>query len=195
MRAIFRSQTRAVSQEAMKWPSWLPRVLTEPPPVPVLEATRRTRITTPSAEKVGIRDVGMCEACGRRMQARTRREAFRGRVDCDCGHHNHVEFRDVRTLNGIEQRHVAVTTGYHVESATQDLHLPWRYGICPSCTMATSLSDAHVLSHEDAGGVETFAYYCTGCFVADEVHRGRLMGHDGIQVIDTLHHEIPGGVR
>jgi len=61
--------------------------------------------------------------------------------------------------------------------------------------MALSLNDAHTLSHEDAGGVETLAYYCTACFVADDVHRGRLMGHDGIQVIDTLHHEIPGGVR
>ena len=132
------------------------------------------------------------------MQARTRREAFRGRVDCDCGHHNHVEFRDVRTANGIEQRHVTVTTGQRVDLATngQDLHLPWRYGICPSCTMAVSLSDAHTLSHEDpGGGDETLAYYCTACFVADDVHRGRLMGHDGIQVVDTLHHEIPGGVR
>jgi len=55
--------------------------------------------------------------------------------------------------------------------------------------MAVSLSNAHALSHEDAGGaVETLAYYCTACFVADDVRRGRLMGHDGIQVIDTLQH-------
>ena len=173
----------------MKWPRWLPRVLTEPL-APAVDATRRTRITTPPTEKVGIRDVGNCEACGRRMQARTRREAFRGRVDCDCGHHNHVEFRDVRTVNGVVQRHVAVTTSQRVDSAThlRDLHLPWRYGNCPSCTMAVSLSDAHALSHDDAGGAETLAYYCTACFVADDLRRGRLMGHDGIQVIDTVEH-------
>ena len=62
--------------------------------------------------------------------------------------------------------------------------------------MAVSLSNAHALSHEEAGGaVETLAYYCTACFVADDVRRGRLMGHDGIQVIDSLHHEVSGGVR
>ena len=182
----------------MKLPRWLPRVLTEPPTVPAPEATQRTRITTPTAERVSIRDVGVCEACGRRMQARTRREAFRGRVDCDCGHHNHVEFRDVRSVNGVESRYVTVTTGQRVESVTsaQDLHLTWRYGVCPSCTMAVSLGDARALSHEDAAGaVETLAYYCTSCFTADDLRRGRLMGHDGIQVIDTLHHETPSGVR
>ena len=55
--------------------------------------------------------------------------------------------------------------------------------------MAVRLSDARALSHEDAGGaVETLAYYCAACFVADDVRRGRLLGHDGIQVIDTLQH-------
>jgi len=182
----------------MKWPRWLPRLSTEP--VPELVETRRApRIVTPAtAERLGIRDVGHCEVCGQLMQARTRREDFRGRVDCDCGSRNHVEFRDVRTASGGQMRHVTVTTSRRFEAATHkpDLRLAWRYGICPSCSMAVSLLDAHVIAHEDsAGSVETIAYYCTACHVDDDVRRGRLIGHDGSHVVDTLRFQLPNGVR
>lgn len=182
----------------MKWPRWFPRLITEP--VSDLTAHRRdVRIPTPnSAERLGIRDVGHCEVCGRAMQARTRRDEFRGRVDCDCGFRNHVEFRDVRSEGIVRGLHVTVTSGRRFEAATHkpDLRLAWRYGICPSCSMAVRLVDAHVIAHEDATGTsETIAYYCNTCHVHDDARRARLMGHDGSQVVDTLRFQLPPGVR
>jgi hypothetical protein len=181
----------------MKWPRWIPRLLTEA--VPVAETKRAARIATPMpAEQLGIRDVGNCEVCGRSMQARTRREDFRGRVDCDCGSRNHVEFRDVRASGEIQERHVTVTTGRRFEAATHkpDLRLAWRYGLCPSCNTAVRLLDARVIEHEDAtGATETMAYYCTACYVDDDVRRGRLIGHDGSHVVDTLRFQMPPSVR
>jgi hypothetical protein len=132
------------------------------------------------------------------MQARTRREDYRGRVDCDCGTRNHVEFRDVRVPTGISMRHVTVTTGRRFEAATHkpDLRVDWRYGICPSCTMAVRLSEAHVIAHEDATGTnETIAYFCNACHTHDDGRRGRLLGHDGSPVVDTLRFQLPPGVR
>lgn len=127
------------------------------------------------------------------MQARTRREQFRGRVDCDCGTRNHVEFRTVRSGGGAEERYVTVTTGRRFESAIHrpDLRLAWRYGICPSCDTAVSLIEACVISHEDPhSGVDTFAYYCNACHAVDDLRRGRLIGHDGLQVVDTLRYQL-----
>jgi hypothetical protein len=132
------------------------------------------------------------------MQARTRREDYRGRVDCDCGTRNHVEFRDVRVPSGTSMRHVTVTTGRRFEAATHkpDLRLDWRYGICPSCGMAVRLRDAHVIAHEDVTGThETIAYFCNACHTHDDARRGRLLGHDGSQVVDTLRFQLPPGVR
>jgi hypothetical protein len=132
------------------------------------------------------------------MQARTRREDFRGRVDCDCGSRNHVEYRDVRSGGEVQLRHVTVTTGRRFEAATHkpDLRLAWRYGICPSCTMAVRLLDAHVIAHEDPAGIqETIEYYCNACHTHDDVRRGRLMGHDGSHIVDTLRFQLPPGVR
>jgi hypothetical protein len=91
-----------------------------------------------------------------------------------------------------------VTTGRRFEAAVHkpDLRLPWRYGICPSCGMAVSLLDARVLAHEDVdGSVETIAYYCDTCQVDDDVRRGRLIGHDGSHVVDTLRFLVTNGVR
>ena len=181
----------------MKWPRWFPRLLTEPVPQ-LVERRSEARILTPLPERLGIRDVGNCEVCGRTMQARTRREEFRGRVDCDCGSRNHVEFRDVRVAGGVIMRHVTVTSGRRFEAATHrpDLRLTWRYGICPSCTTAVRLTDAHVIAHEDAAGTcETVAYYCDTCHAADDVRRGRLVGHDGSHVVDTLRFQMPPSVR
>ena len=181
----------------MKWPRWLPRLQLEPVQEN-LEPRRTTRIATPESERLGIRDVGHCEVCGRLMQARTRREEFRGRVDCDCGFRNHVEFREVRSADRIVERHVTVTTGRRFEAATHkpDLRLAWRFGICPSCDKAVSLLETRVIAHEDASGtVETIAYYCTACFVDDDARRGRLIGHDGSHVVDTLRFKVPHGVR
>jgi hypothetical protein len=127
------------------------------------------------------------------MQARTRREEYRGRVDCDCGFRNHVEFRSVRSGADVQSAHVTVTTGRRFEAAMHrpDLRLAWRYGICPSCATAVSLAEARVIAHEDVhGGVETFAYYCNSCQVDDDLRRGRLIGHDGIQVIDSLRFQV-----
>jgi hypothetical protein len=127
------------------------------------------------------------------MQARTRREEYRGRVDCDCGFRNHVEFRSVRSGSIAQSRHVTVTTGRRFEAAMHrpDLRLAWRYGVCPGCNTAVSLSDARVVAHEEAnGGAETFAYYCNSCHVDDDLRRGKLLGHDGIQVIDTLRFHV-----
>ena len=132
------------------------------------------------------------------MTARTRREDYRGRVDCDCGSRNHVEYRDVRSGNGIQTRHVTVTTGRRFEAATHkpDLRLEWRYGLCPSCTMAVPLVDAHVIAHEDPSGTtETIAYYCSACHAHDDGRRGRLIGHDGSHIVDTLRFQLPPGVR
>ncbi len=176
----------------MKWPRWLARLSTEV--VPGEATSRRPAVPGMSAVQLGIRDVGHCEVCGRAMQARTRREHFRGRVDCDCGHRNHVEFRDVRLKGGNDARHITVTTGRRFEAATHepDLRLAWRYGVCPGCSMAVSLLEAHVIAHEDAiGSAETFAYYCTSCHVHDDIRRGRLLGHDGDHIVDTLRFQAP----
>ena len=116
----------------MKWPRWLPRLATEP--VTQFESRRDVRVPTPvPADRLGIRDVGNCEVCGRSMQARTRREEFRGRVDCDCGARNHVEYREVRSGGGTQHRHVTVTSGRRFEAATHkpDLRLGWRYRHLP----------------------------------------------------------------
>ena len=132
------------------------------------------------------------------MTARTRREEYRGRVDCDCGYRNHVEFRSVRSGSAVLSRHVTVTTGRRFEAAMHrpDLRLSWRYGICPSCTMAVSLADAKVVAHDEAnGGNESFAYYCNSCYVDDDLRRGRLIGHDGIQVIDSLRIQVHANAR
>lgn len=182
----------------MKWPRWLPHLLTEPVPG-LVEAWRAPRTpTTGPAERLGIRDVGECEVCGRPMQARTRREKYRGRVDCDCGHRNHVEFRDVRTPNGIQKRHVTLSAGRRFEAATHkpDLRVAWRYGICPSCSMAVRLLDACVVEQgEVEATVETIAYYCPSCHLGDDMHRGNLMGHDGDHIVDTLRFQLPHFVR
>jgi hypothetical protein len=62
--------------------------------------------------------------------------------------------------------------------------------------MAASLADARVIVHEDAnGGTESFAYYCNSCYVADDLRRGRLIGHDGVQVIDTLRFQLHASAR
>lgn len=180
----------------MKWPRWFPRLVE---PVPQLEIRREARIPTPlPADRLGIRDVGNCEVCGRLMQARTRREDYRGRVDCDCGTRNHVEYRDARAGSAVQPRHVTVTMGRRFEAATHkpDLRLAWRYGICPSCSVAVRLLDAHVIAHEDATGTsETIAYYCDTCHAHDDVRRGRLLGHDGSHVVDTLRFQLPPGIR
>lgn len=176
----------------MKWPRWFSRLSTELALGEV--APRRPVGAGAGAAQLGIRDVGHCEVCGRSMQARTRRERFRGRVDCDCGHRNHVEHREVRASAGSESRHVTVTTGRRFEAATHepDLRLAWRYGVCPGCSMAVRLLDAHVIAHEDALGFsETFAYYCTSCHVHDDARRGRLLGHDGDHVVDMLRFQSP----
>ena len=128
------------------------------------------------------------------MQARTRRDEFRGRVDCDCGTRNHVEFHNVRSgIDSVRESHVTVTTGRRFEFSRHkpDLRLAWRYGICPSCDTAVSLLDAHVIAHEDDGGTETYAYFCNACHADDDLRRGRLIGHDGIQIIDTLGFRAP----
>ena len=181
----------------MKWPRWLPRLATEQ--VSHLDTRREARISTPvPADRLGIRDVGNCEVCGRSMTARTRREEYRGRVDCDCGSRNHVEYRDVRSGDSIQSRHVTVTTGRRFEAATHkpDLRLGWRYGLCPICTMAVPLADAHVIAHEDASGTtETIGYYCDTCHAHDDARRGRLIGHDGSHIVDTLRFHLPPGVR
>ena len=180
----------------MKWPRWLPRLATES--VTQFESRHDVRIPSPvPADRLGIRDVGNCEVCGRAMQARTRREEFRGRVDCDCGARNHVEYRDVRSGSGTQRRHVAITAGRQFEAAAHkpDLRLDWRYGICPSCSMAVRLLDAHVIAHEDAVGAhETITYYCTACHTHDDLRRGGLVGHDGSQVVDTLRFHVSRGV-
>jgi hypothetical protein len=181
----------------MKFPRWFPRLLTDPAPG-LHETSRQARIDTPPVARPGIRDVGHCEVCGRAMQARTRREEFRGRVDCDCGARNHVEYRDVRSKQGVQGRHISVTTGRRFESAMHrpDLRLEWRYGLCPSCTTAVRLQDAWVVAHEDAAGIcETITYYCNVCHAHDDARRGRLMGHDGSQVVDSLRYQIPIGIR
>jgi hypothetical protein len=177
----------------MKWLRWLPRLLTES--VPDTKPTGNSaRIPTPAtAERLGIRDVGHCEVCGRPMQARTRREEYRGRVDCDCGYRNHVEYRDVRIAGTVRRKHVTVTTSRRFEAARHkpDLRLAWRYGVCPSCSTAVRLLDAHIVAHEDAtGSVETISYYCTNCRLDDDSRRGRLVGHDGPPVTDELRYPI-----
>src|SRR5688500_18261605 len=68
----------------MKWKRWFLRLATETAQQPV-DKHRSIRINTPAPERLGIREVGNCEVCGRVMRARTRREEYRGRVDCDCG--------------------------------------------------------------------------------------------------------------
>lgn len=180
----------------MKFPRWFSRLSLSEAAPGLHETSRQARVETPPPARPGIRDVGHCEVCGRAMQARTRREVFRGRVDCDCGARNHVEFRDVRSPAGVQERHISVTMSRRFEPATHrpDLRLEWRYGVCPSCAMAVRLRDAWVVAHEDAAGAsETITYYCDACHAHDDPRRGRLMGHDGNHVVDSLRYLIPAG--
>lgn len=134
-------------------------------------------------------EVGQCEVCGSTLHARTRKAQYHGRVTCECGHRNHVEFLPVRGATGLSHRHVSLTVGRKFEAATHepDLRLPWRFGRCPSCSTAVSLLDAFVIAHENAlRSVETYAYYCHRCHVHDDPGRGRLAGHDGAHIVDTL---------
>ena len=134
-------------------------------------------------------DAGTCEVCGSPLRVRTRRSHYRGRVECRCGHRNHVEFHPVRSQEGTVHRHVTLTVGRRFEAATHepDLRLSWRYGVCQSCSTAVNLLDAFVIAGENAlGDVETFAYYCRTCHVHDDARRGRLLGHDREHVVDTL---------
>lgn len=176
----------------MNWARWFHRQ--ETVPVPSLTETPQVKVVNLPVERPGIRDVGHCEVCGRSMKARTRREEFRGRVDCDCGARNHVEFREVRTKTSIEPRHVSVTAGKRIESATHrpNLRLEWRYGVCPTCASAVRLLDAFVVAHEDAAGTsETVSYYCLDCHTHDDGRHGRLVGHDGSPVVDSTRFLIP----
>jgi hypothetical protein len=132
------------------------------------------------------------------MKARTRRKEFRGRVDCDCGSRNHVEYRDVRVNRDLKPQHVSVTTGRRFEAAVHrpDLRLEWRYGVCPSCSTGVRLQDARTISTEDATGMrETITYYCDECHTHDDLRRGRLLGHDGTPVVDTLSFQVPPAAR
>jgi hypothetical protein len=62
--------------------------------------------------------------------------------------------------------------------------------------VAVPLNEAHVISREDATGTnETIFYFCNVCHTHDDNRRGRLIGHDGIPVVDTLHFQLPPGVR
>lgn len=176
----------------MNWPRWFHRQEAVSSSSPA--ETPLKKVSIPPVERPGIRDVGHCEVCGRAMTARTRRKEFRGRVDCDCGARNHVEFRDVRSRSGIEARHVSVTAGKRIESATHrpNLRLEWRYGVCPTCATAVRLLDAFVIGHEDAAGTsETAAYYCHACHTHDDGRHGRLVGHDGSPVVDSTRFLIP----
>jgi hypothetical protein len=59
--------------------------------------------------------------------------------------------------------------------------------------MAVRLLDSCVIEQEDTAGHEqTIAYYCHACHLGDDVRRGRLMGHDGSHVVDTLRFQGPG---
>jgi hypothetical protein len=174
-------------QRALKWLGWIPRLF----------APRRNRkLGEPglmhTGERPGVygaRTVGRCEACGAVLTVRSRRAAFRGRVDCKCGHRNHVQFRIVREAIGRASKHVSITARRQFELAGRnpDLRLPFRYGLCPHCVHAVRLVDAHVISRANINGsVETSAYYCDTCRVHDDVRRGRLLGHDRHPVVDTL---------
>jgi hypothetical protein len=67
------------------------------------------------------------------------------------------------------------------------MRLAFRYGICPNCSCAVRLIDAHLISRANTNGsVETTVYYCTACHLHDDVRRGRLVGHDRLPVSDTL---------
>src|SRR5688500_12381333 len=88
----------------MKWKRWFLRLATEPSQQPV-DRRGTIRINTPAPERLGIREVGNCEVCGQVMQARTRREEFRGRLDCYWGSGNHVRFRVVGSPHARLQSH------------------------------------------------------------------------------------------
>ena len=155
-------------------------------------------VSAPPGPPMGktARAVGHCEVCGDTISARTRHDSFHGRVDCGCGHRNHVEFREVRTASGVEGRHVTITCRRRFEATSRDpdLRLSHRYGICGYCDHAVRLLDAHVISFADStGGVETFTYYCPGCHLHDDVSRGRLVGFDGEEIVDTLRFHLPPG--
>jgi hypothetical protein len=178
----------------MKWPRWLPRLLTEPVSHGSAAERNEPIPAPPGVERLGIRDVGRCEVCGRTMQARTRHEHFRGRVDCDCGFRNHVEFRDVRVAGTIRGKHITITSSRRFETTIQkpDLRLAWRYGICPSCAMGVRLLDSHIVAREDLTGTsESIAYYCTNCRLDDDARRGKVVGHDGAPVVDELRLSTP----
>lgn len=170
----------------MKWLRWLSgtgnatdRRSSDDPP----GASARTGVDAAG------REVGICEVCGRSLHVRTRRAEYRGTVECDCGHRNHVEFHQVRTASGLVPRHVTITVGRRFEAATHepDLRLSWRFGHCASCNTAVSLLDAFVITHTNAlGDLEQFTYFCRTCHVHDDPKRGRLNGHDRSHIVDTL---------
>ena len=171
----------------MRWLRWLPRLLS-PGGAKTVTDPRLLR-TGERPGVLGTRTVGRCEACGSVLTVHSRRAAYRGRVDCRCGHQNHVQCRVVREAAGNATRHVSITVRRRFESASRhpDLRLSFRYAICPQCFCAIRLIDAHVIARANTNGtVETSAYYCNVCHVDDDVRRGQLLGHDRQPVVDTL---------
>jgi hypothetical protein len=56
------------------------------------------------------------------------------------------------------------------------------------------LDHARVVYESDT--TETFElceYHCPSCFALGDVYRGRLRGHDGAALTDTLDHRLPPG--
>ncbi|HEX6313845.1 MAG TPA: hypothetical protein VFZ73_03265 [Gemmatimonadaceae bacterium] len=48
------------------------------------------------------------------------------------------------------------------------------------------------MSTEDPSGTrEIITYYCDACHAHDDLRRGRLLGHDGAPVVDTLSFQAP----
>jgi hypothetical protein len=185
-----------VEDITMKWLRWIPRLLT-PGSLRTVPGPAGSVGTAVPDGGTTLRLVGTCEACGSPLSVRTRHATYRGRADCACGHRNHVEFHQVREASGSVARHVTITRRRRIEAARHDpdRHLAHRYGVCPNCSLAIRLLDADVISDADStGSVETIAYYCPGCHLHDDVRRGRLVGHDGEDVVDTVRFKVPPAV-
>lgn len=157
-------------------------------------ASLEPAVPNPSASDHTELDVGRCEWCGRVLLVHTRRTTFSGWVDCECGEVNCIRHSTVLTPSGEETRHVTISSHLQVHGTTADytLRQELRYGQCNTCGRAVRLDQAkHVFEVNSTETFEVSEYFCPACATLDDPRRGRLLGHDGEHIVDTVSARAP----
>jgi hypothetical protein len=138
--------------------------------------------------------VGQCERCGAALAARARADTYKGRVRCSCGKDNHIWFGAVVGNGTVERRHVTLTARQRYEQAHRepDLRHALRHGLCATCGRAVRLDHSRIVYQTDSSeSFELSEYFCPVCHVLGDSLRGRLRGHDGKNVVDSVSFRVP----